>query len=129
MKSNTLDIGGFKAIIDYDPDIDMFRGEFIGLNGGADFYASDIKGLRKEGAASLKVFLQACDQRGIEPRKEFSGKFNVRIPPELHQQAVENAAASGKSLNQWVGDVLNEAARSEPQPVRPSGWRTNEERD
>ena len=129
MKSNTLDIGGFKAIINYDPDIDMFRGEFIGLNGGADFYASDIKGLRKEGAASLKVFLQACDQRGIEPRKEFSGKFNVRIPPELHQQAVENAAASGKSLNQWVGDVLNEAARSEPQPVRPSGWRTNEERD
>ena len=124
MKSNTLDIGGFKAIINYDPDIDMFRGEFIGLNGGADFYASDIKGLRKEGAASLKVFLQACDQRGIEPRKEFSGKFNVRIPPELHQQAVENAAASGKSLNQWVGDVLNEAARSEPQPVRPSEWRT-----
>ena len=129
MKNNTLDIGGFKAIIDYDPDIDMFRGEFIGLNGGADFYASDIKGLRKEGATSLKVFLQACDQRGIEPRKEFSGKFNVRIPPELHQQAVENAAASGKSLNQWVGDVLNEAARSEPQSVRPSGWRTNEERD
>ncbi len=129
MKSNTLDIGGFKAIIDYDPDIDMFRGEFIGLNGGADFYASDIKGLRKEGATSLKVFLQACDQRGIEPRKEFSGKFNVRIPPELHQQAVENAAASGKSLNQWVGDVLNEAARSEPQSVRPSGWRNNEERD
>ena len=129
MKSNTLDIGGFKAIINYDPDIDMFRGEFIGLNGGADFYASDIKGLRKEGATSLKVFLQACDQRGIEPRKEFSGKFNVRIPPELHQQAVENAAASGKSLNQWVGDVLNEAARSEPQSVRPSGWRTNEERD
>ena len=129
MKSNTLDIGGFKAIINYDPDIDMFRGEFIGLNGGADFYASDIKGLRKEGATSLKVFLQACDQRGIEPRKEFSGKFNVRIPPELHQQAVENAAASGKSLNQWVGDVLNEAARSEPPPVKPSGWRTNEERD
>ena len=119
MKSNTLDIGGFKAIINYDPDIDMFRGEFIGLNGGADFYASDIKGLRKEGATSLKVFLQACDQRGIEPRKEFSGKFNVRIPPELHQQAVENAAASGKSLNQWVGDVLNEAARSEPQSGRP----------
>ena len=129
MKSNTLDIGGFKAIINYDPDIDMFRGEFIGLNGGADFYASDIKGLRKEGATSLKVFLQACDQRGIEPRKEFSGKFNVRIPPELHQQAAENAAASGKSLNQWVGDVLNEAACSEPPPVKPSGWRTNEEQD
>ena len=53
-------------------DIDMLRGEFIGLNGGADFYASDIKGLRKEGATSLKVFLKACEQRGLEPRKKFS---------------------------------------------------------
>ncbi len=45
MMNNTLDISGFKAVINYDPDIDMFRGEFIGLNGGVDFYASDIKGL------------------------------------------------------------------------------------
>ena len=129
MMSNTLDISGFKAVINYDPDIDMFRGEFIGLNGGADFYASDIKGLRKEGATSLKVFLKVCEQRGVEPRKEFSGKFNVRIPPELHQQVVEAATATGKSLNQWVGYVLNEAAHSELQSVRPPGWRTNEERD
>ena len=40
MMSNTLDISGFKAVVTYDPDIDMIRGEFIGLNGGADFYAS-----------------------------------------------------------------------------------------
>ena len=112
MMSNTLNISGFKAVVNYDPDIDMLRGEFIGLNGGADFYASDIKGLRKEGGTSLKVFLKACEQRGIEPRKEFSGKFNIRIPPDLHQQAVEAAAAAGKSLNQWVGDVLNEAVSS-----------------
>ena len=124
MIGNTLDISGFKAVVTYDPDIDMLRGEFIGLNGGADFYASDIKGLRKEGATSLKVFLKACEQRGIEPRKKFSGKFNVRIPPELHQQAVEAATATGKSLNQWIGDVLNEATHSEPQSVRPSAWRT-----
>ncbi len=112
MMSNTLNIGGFKAVVNYDPDIDMLRGEFIGLNGGADFYASDIKGLRKEGATSLKVFLKACEQRGIEPRKEFSGKFTIRIPPDLHQQAVEAATAAGKSLNQWVGDVLNAAVSS-----------------
>ena len=110
MRSNTLDIGGFKAVVNYDPDIDMLRGEFIGLNGGADFYASDIEGLQNEAATSLNVFLEACERHGIEPRKEFSGKFNVRIPPELHRQVVEAATAEGKSLNRWVGDVLNEAA-------------------
>ena len=34
--------GGYQAVISYDPEICMFRGEFIGLNGGADFYAEDL---------------------------------------------------------------------------------------
>ena len=44
----------------------MFRGEFVGLNGGADFYAQDIAGLRREGAASLRVFLDMCREDGVE---------------------------------------------------------------
>ncbi len=35
-----MNIDGYCAIIKYDPEIEMFRGEFSGLNGGADFYAS-----------------------------------------------------------------------------------------
>ena len=38
---NTMTIDGYQATIAYDEEIDMFRGEFIGLNGGADFYATD----------------------------------------------------------------------------------------
>lgn len=37
-----LEIDGYRATVQYDPDIDMFRGEFVGLNGGADFYAKDV---------------------------------------------------------------------------------------
>ena len=103
---NTMEIEGYRAVIQFDPDIEMFRGEFVGLNGGADFYARDIAGLRHEGAASLKVFLDMCKEDGIEPRKQFSGKFNVRISPELHAAIATAAAADGKSLNQWVRDEL-----------------------
>ena len=48
MMRNTMEIDGYRAIVQYDPEIDMFRGEFVGLNGGADFYAKDIAGLKKE---------------------------------------------------------------------------------
>ena len=107
---NVMTIEGFKAVIAFDPDIQMFRGEFVGLNGGADFYAADVEGLKREGEVSLRVFLDACTKRGIEPRKHFSGKFVLRLDPEIHEAATVAATAAGQSLNQWAQDILHRAA-------------------
>lgn len=106
---NIMGINGYRAVVQYDPDIDMFRGEFVGLNGGADFYAKDIDGLRKEGEISLRVFLEMCQEEGVEPRKEYSGRFNLRVSPQLHAEIVTRAMSEGKSLNQWVADILDES--------------------
>ncbi len=107
---NMMEIYGFRAVIQYDPEIEMFRGEFVGLNGGADFYARDIAGLKNEGALSLKVFIDMCEEEGVEPRKEYSGKFNLRISPKLHADIAGAATAEGKSLNRWIVDALDHAA-------------------
>jgi len=106
---NLMSIDGYKAIIKYDPVIDQFRGEFVGLNGGADFYASNIEDLREEGKISLEVFLDLCTEEGLNPIKKYSGKFNLRVPPELHAEIAAKAAAEGKSLNKCVTDLLGEA--------------------
>ena len=66
---NILKIDEYSANIDFDPDTRQFRGEFIDLNGGADFYATSADGLIKEGRKSLRVFLEVCAENGIEPRK------------------------------------------------------------
>lgn len=108
MRTNILEIDGYHAVIQFDPEIDMFRGEFLDLNGGADFYAQDVSGLRREGAASLKVFLEMCEEDGVEPQRHYSGRFNVRLQPELHASVAVAAAAEGKSLNQWVSDALSD---------------------
>ena len=107
---NIMEINNYRALIQYDPEIEMFRGEFMGLNGSADFYASDIEGLKKEGAISLKVFLQMCIEDGVEPKKNYSGKFNIRIPPKLHEDIASVAISEGKSINQWVVETLNYAS-------------------
>ena len=44
---NMMKIEGYCAVIKYDPEIEMFRGEFINLNGGADFYADNITRFKK----------------------------------------------------------------------------------
>lgn len=106
---NILEIDGYGAIIMYDPETDQFRGEFIGLNGGADFYGRTIDQLKTEGKKSLKVFFDICNEEGLNTHKQYSGKFNLRVPPVLHAEIATKAAAEGKSLNQYVVDILNEA--------------------
>jgi predicted HicB family RNase H-like nuclease len=107
---NTMTINGYQAVISFDPDIQMFRGEFVCLNGGADFYAADVKGLQREGEISLRVFLDACKERGIEPRRSYSGKFSLRLDPAIHEAAAIAAASHGKSLNQWAVETIELAA-------------------
>lgn len=104
---NVMKIDGYDAVITYDPEIEMFRGEFINLNGGADFYASDIDGLHKEGQISLNMFIEMCSEDGVNPKRNYSGKFNVRISPELHENLVLKATASGKSINQLVVESIS----------------------
>ncbi len=110
--NNVMIINGQKAVVAFDPELGMFRGEFTGLSGGADFYAEDVAGLQREGAISLRVYLDACAKNGIEPLAKASGALNLRVPPELHRAATLAAKASGKSLNQWASEVLAEAAHA-----------------
>jgi predicted HicB family RNase H-like nuclease len=107
---STMEIDGYKAVIKYDPEIGLFRGEFLGLNGGADFYASSVEGLRKEGKKSLKVFLKMCAEDGVNPRRKFTGRFNLRIPPDLHERIAALADTSGKSINTWMIEALDHEA-------------------
>jgi predicted HicB family RNase H-like nuclease len=106
---NMMEVDGFKAKIEFDPDLDLFRGEILGLNGSADFYGKSPASLRKEFRNSLKVFLEVCEEKGVEPTKEYSGKFNLRIPPGLHSEISARATADNKSINQWVSEVLRQS--------------------
>ena len=38
--------------------------------------------------------------------KRYSGKFLVRVPPDIHKKAVLKAQARGESLNQFVAEAL-----------------------
>jgi predicted HicB family RNase H-like nuclease len=108
---SVMEIDGYQAVIKYDPEIGMFRGEFIGLNGGADFYATSVERLRKEGRKSLQVFLEMCAEDGVNPRRKFTGRFNLRISPDLHERIAALANASGKSINTWMTEALDNEAR------------------
>lgn len=51
--------------------------------------------LRKNDTEQLATFEEHCT-------REFSGKLNIRIPKELHEQLVKSANKNGVSLNQYI---------------------------
>ena len=105
---NMMTLDGFSAKIEFDAELDVFRGEILGLNGGADFYGKNPKELRTEFKKSLQVFLAVCHEKGIEPRRNYSGKFNLRISPDLHEKLAIVAQAEGKSINTVAQEALQQ---------------------
>jgi len=53
-----------------------------------------------------------CKEDRVEPMRQYSGKFNVRIPPRLHAEVVTLAAATGISINQVVINAVSNSVHS-----------------
>lgn len=67
-----------------------------------------LAGIRKMVADAVKD-MKASKETPPEPisSKRFSGKFMVRIPPELHRKLVLEAQEEGISLNRLASDKLS----------------------
>lgn len=48
-----IDIGGCRAAVVYDRDIEMYRGEFLEI--GVEFFGKDMKEVRLQGAIALRI--------------------------------------------------------------------------
>lgn len=70
---NLMTVQGYTARMAYDPESGLYRGEILGLSGGADFYAKSPTELRQEFKNSLAVYLQACAKQSIDPSRAISG--------------------------------------------------------
>ena len=69
----------------------------IALKGIRDIVADIVKDMRKTGEKAPQPLAQ----------KNFSGKFMVRVPPEIHRDLAIQAAESGISLNRLANAKLS----------------------
>jgi predicted HicB family RNase H-like nuclease len=99
-----------KYIARIEPDIDdgILAGRVINTRDIIGFHGETIADAIESFHAVIDEYLEDCKQRGIEPNKPYSGKFNLRVSPKLHSDLATKAAKAGKSLNQWVADILDQ---------------------
>lgn len=109
-KDAMMEYKGYIAAIEYDDSVDLLHGRVI--NSGhypiATFEAVDVEGLREEFHRSIDDYLAWCEEDGVEPRRPYSGKLNVRLGTDLHQRAAVSAATNGMSLNNWIAQALEQ---------------------
>ena len=103
----------YTARIDYDERDNIFVGRLLGIRAIIGFHADNVADLRAEFEKAVDDYIAECDERGVKPEKPASGKLLLRISPEVHGRAMVVAQASGKSLNQWVADVLERAVTAD----------------
>lgn len=104
-----LNYKGYIGHVEFDDEAEIFAGEVINTKDVITFQSDTAHGLKQAFVDSIEDYLEFCKERNENPEKPFSGKFNLRIPPELHREAYVAARQSGQSLNSWVCDVLRHA--------------------
>lgn len=104
-----LNYKGYIGYVEFDDANEIFTGEVINTKDIITFQSDTAHGLKQAFTDSVDDYLDFCKERNENPEKPFSGKFNLRIPPELHREAYVAAKHSGMSLNTWVCDVLKHA--------------------
>lgn len=96
--------GGFYARIPDMPSI---------FTGGT----TEIEAL-KNAKDAIKEYLKICEEDGITVPQPKSGKFNVRVPKDLHRELARKAAEEGVSLNQLIVYLLGKNVGRARTPAR-----------
>lgn len=100
---------GYLGKVEFDGDAEVFHGEVINLRDVITFQGSSVGELRQALIDSVEDYLEFCEQRGEQPEKPFSGKFVLRISPELHRIIYIEAKKADTSINQLIENALEKA--------------------
>ncbi|WP_420449544.1 type II toxin-antitoxin system HicB family antitoxin [Candidatus Palauibacter sp.] len=105
-----MEYKGYLAAVEFDDSVNVLHGRVI--NSGpypiATFEATDTRQLRREFHRSIDEYLAWCEEDGVEPKRPFSGKLNLRLGSELHAAVAAAAAARRTSINSWIVDAVRE---------------------
>ncbi len=106
-----MEYKGYIGKVEFDDEANIFYGEVINLRDVVTFQGETVDELRKAFRDSVDDYLEFCATRGESPEKPYSGKFMVRVEPELHKALAMRAKMNHKSLNAWINDALETAVK------------------
>ena len=96
--------------VQFDAEAEIFHGKVINTRDVITFQGTTVSTLKKAFRESVEDYLDFCNARGESPERPFSGRFNVRLDPALHREAIVAAKSAGISLNAWLIKAIKHEA-------------------
>ena len=103
-----MDYKGYIGDVKYDSDAHIFHGEVINTRDVITFQGKSVDELEKAFQDSITDYIEWCTEDGVEPEKPYSGKFNLRISPELHKEIAISAKLLKLSINRFVEKAIKD---------------------
>lgn len=103
---------GYIGDIEYDSEAKIFHGEVVNTRDVITFQGTSVDELEEAFRDSIDDYLSWCDEEGVGPEKPYSGKFNLRLSPELHREVAIAARKLNRSINAFVEKAIEDELRT-----------------
>ena len=110
-----MEYKGYFANVIFDEEANLFHGEVLNLRDVITFEGETVNELKQAFHDSVDDYLEYCAERGEDPEKPYSGRFVVRVDPELHKTIAIEARKRGQSINSLVSEALSRAIAKDTQ--------------
>lgn len=101
----------YNARVEYDDDDEIFVGHLAGIKDIVSFHGATVDELKQNFHEAVDHYLEVCEKLGEKPQKPYSGRLMLKLMPEIHAAIATTAEAHGKSINQWVSEILHREAQ------------------
>lgn len=103
-----MEYKGFIGVVEYDADAKIFHGDVVNTRDVITFQGTTVEEIETAFKDSIDDYINWCESEGVEPEKPYSGKFNLRLSPELHREVAITARKLNISINNFVEKALKD---------------------
>ncbi len=107
---NMMKYKDYVARIEFDEDDRIFVGRLAGIDDIVSFHGTNVDELETAFHESVDHYIEVSKRTGRPAQRPYSGHLMLRINPDIHAAVATISRVQGKSINQWVAEVLDKAA-------------------
>jgi predicted HicB family RNase H-like nuclease len=103
-----MEYKGYMGMVEYDDDAKLFHGDVINTRDVITFEGATVDEIERAFRDSVDDYLVWCREEDSLPEKPYSGRFNLRLPPELHKEVAIRAKKLKISINSFVEKAITD---------------------